>query len=130
MKKIITILFALIVIGGIVAIVIWKNNKVPVPVATVFISKEGFNPKEVTIKKGDSVEFINSAPQNCSPADASCNFWPASDPHPTHTIYPEFDPREPLAPGESWVFIFKVQGDWGYHDHFKSRNRGIVHVLP
>lgn len=128
MKKTLIFIAILAIAGGIICFFATKDKKL-VPVATIFMSKDGFSPKEVTIKQGDAIQFVNMLPLDCSPADAACNFWPASDPHPTHTIYPEFDPLEPLGPGKSWIFAFKKVGDWGYHDHFKSRNRGVIHVL-
>src|SRR5262245_55787372 len=34
-----------------------------------------------------------------------------------HLIYPEFDPRRPIGPGERWSFRFSRPGTWKFHDH-------------
>ncbi len=79
----------------------------------------GFSPQEVLIKKGGSVTFRNASDKP---------FWPASDSHPDHTRYPEFDPKKPILPGEEWVFIFDQAGPWRYHDHLAHEVRGKVLV--
>lgn len=90
------------------------------PVATITFTEEGYSPSEIDIRTGDAVAFVNSS--------AELYMWPASDLHPTHELYPEFDPRQPLAPGESWSFTFEKEGEWRFHDHLKSRSRGIIRV--
>ena len=42
-------------------------------------TEQGYAPKELVIKQGDTVTFINKA---------SAPTWPASAKHPTHTAYP------------------------------------------
>jgi plastocyanin len=84
------------------------------------MTTDGFSPADVTIKSGEAVKFVN--------ATTNGYFWPASNLHPTHELYPEFDPREPIAPGDSWTFVFKRVGEWGYHDHLKANKRGTVKV--
>lgn len=86
---------------------------------TVEFKNGSFSPKELNIQKGDMVEFI-------APPDKE--IWPASDLHPTHGIYPEFDPREPISPGKSWQFQFKKIGAWDYHDHLASLSTGRIIV--
>ena len=54
--------------------------------------------------------------------------WPASDLHPTHSLYSEFDPGEPFESGKAWAFTFDKPGQWGYHDHLKPNHRGVVTV--
>ncbi len=78
--------------------------------------------KEITITVGDSIEFRNS--------DLKAH-WPASAPHPTHSTYPEFDPKASVKPGESWAFKFEKAGDWKFHDHLNPQNKafqGVIHV--
>lgn len=86
---------------------------------TVFLTAEGFQPSELTVKKNTKVLFTNQD---------SVNHWPASDPHPIHTDYAAFDPREPLAPGESWTFVFSQTGIWQFHDHLHPSFTGTVTV--
>src|SRR3989344_2946990 len=77
-------------------------------VHSVVLTEERFSPSDLTVKRGDTVVFT---------ATTGRDFWPASDLHPTHGIYPEFDPREPIPAGQNWSFIFKKAGEWKYHDH-------------
>lgn len=79
----------------------------------------GFEPQEITVKKGTRVVFVN---------DTSSYNWPASNLHPTHGIYPEFDPLQPIDSGKAWAFVFDKVGEWGYHDHLRPNRRGIVKV--
>lgn len=103
-----------------------KIPEVPVPTIVTY-TNSGFTPATVTVSMGDMVTFKN---------DSSRNFWPATDPHPQHTGYPEkggcrgstFDACKPLAPGSSWSFIFKQSGTWEYHDHLSASHEGTVIV--
>jgi plastocyanin len=86
---------------------------------TVRMTSQGFEPREVTVQKGDTVVFENN--------DAQYR-WPASNIHPTHNIYPEFDPKAEAAPGASWEFQFDEVGRWKYHDHLLPQFSGTVVV--
>ena len=86
---------------------------------TIELREDGFNPKQLTINKGDSVKFINKTDKE---------FWPASNVHPDHTIYSEFDPKKPITPYKSWSFRFDKEGVWGYHDHLNSLYEGLIIV--
>ncbi|MCP6719993.1 MAG: cupredoxin domain-containing protein [Patescibacteria group bacterium] len=86
----------------------------------VELREDGFHPEELTIHKGDTVTFVTKN---------SNYFWPASNLHPTHTIYPEFDPEEPIAPDERWGFRFKKPGEWKYHDHLAPYFTGKITVI-
>lgn len=85
----------------------------------VTMTDDGFSPTEFTISKGTTVAWVNN----------STKFrWPASNIHPTHEIYPAFDPLEPVAPGEVWEFTFEDAGSWQFHDHLIPRFIGLVTV--
>jgi len=86
---------------------------------TVKITDSGFEPKDLNIKQCDTVEWVNETEEEK---------WPASDLHPTHEIYPQFDPREPIEHGKSWSFTFDQVGEWRYHDHLFSINRAKIVV--
>ncbi len=86
----------------------------------ITITASGPSPKNITIQKGDTVIFVNADTEE---------HWPASDPHPSHTIYPQFDPKHDITPGESWQFTFTRVGTWGFHDHENPLHRGTVTVL-
>lgn len=91
----------------------------------------GYEPASVTIKKGETVRFVNNA--------TSQDTWPASAVHPTHSVYPEkssadclgsaFDACRGLKPGESWEFTFGEAGEWRFHDHAHPSKTGVVIVV-
>lgn len=85
----------------------------------ISMTPEGFLPEEVNIKQGETVTWVNN--------DTALR-WPASNLHPTHAIYQEFDPQEPLDSGESWSFRFDKVGNWRSHDHLKPEFRGMIDV--
>ncbi len=87
----------------------------------IILDENGFTPSEIEIKPGDSIRFTTTLNEP---------FWPASDLHPTHGIYPEFDPLEPIEPSNSWTFQFLKTGKWKYHDHLQPIFRGIILVQP
>lgn len=99
----------------------------------VRMTASGFSPASITIKKGDTVQFINNDTRD---------WWPASAMHPTHTVYPGsdikkcstveqagiFDACKGIAAGASWSFTFNSVGSWGYHDHLQASMRGTIVV--
>lgn len=88
-------------------------------VSVIVLGETGYSPQNVVIKAGDTIEFKTERNQP---------FWPASDLHPTHGVYPEFDPQEPIDPGSSWKFQFNKPGSWKYHDHLDPFFRGSITV--
>ncbi|MDA1337262.1 MAG: hypothetical protein O3C23_00630, partial [bacterium] len=87
---------------------------------TVELRADGWFPQELTLEKGDTVTFTTAGDKF---------FWPASNIHPTHSIYPEFDPKKPIPVGESWSFTFNKPGTWRFHDHIQASNIGEIIVL-
>lgn len=85
----------------------------------VILNTEGFNPAQLIVKEGDTVTFKTENDEA---------FWPASNVHPTHTSYPDFDPRQPLSPQSEWSFTFTKAGTYKYHDHINSLYEGEVIV--
>jgi plastocyanin len=92
----------------------------PLPDVVVTRTATGFSPSKITIHKGQAVVFKSATGKD---------FWPASDFHPTHTMYPEFDPKHPLKATESWRFVFTKAGVWTFHDHLSEYMRGTVIVV-
>jgi len=86
----------------------------------IVLTEEGYVPAEITITKGTRVEFRN---------ETGRPHWPSSNLHPSHEIYPEFDPKRPLAEDETWSFVFDKVGVWGMHDHIRSYYIGTIHVI-
>lgn len=96
-----------------------SENKSAVATFTVLMKADVFEPETITTAKGATVEFKNMD---------SVARWPASNLHPTHTIYPQFDPRQPVDPGKSWQFTFDKVGSFKYHDHLIPSIRGTILV--
>lgn len=84
------------------------------------MDSKGFSPSEITVSVGETVTFINIDDRN---------HWPASNVHPIHEEYSEFDPRGSIKPGESWSFTFERAGIWEYHDHLIPPHRGTIEVV-
>ncbi|WP_419931745.1 cupredoxin domain-containing protein [Candidatus Poriferisodalis sp.] len=76
-----------------------------------------FVPERLEIVTGDTVTFVN---------ESEWGVWPASNIHPTHEIYPEFDPLREIPPGESWSFKFTRRGTWRYHNHSLASETGVI----
>lgn len=90
---------------------------------TVTYDDNGFSPKAITIPSGTEVTFINNT---------QIPLYVASDPHPDHTDYEEFDTamvqgRVP-RPGENTQFVFDRRGEWGFHNHAAPEHTGTVTV--
>jgi plastocyanin len=86
---------------------------------TVVYTNEGYSPKEITVKKGETVKFINMSDRRV---------WTASDEHPAHTIYPEFDQKTAAGRGNEYTFKFDRVGTWGFHNHSNAKHLGTVTV--
>ncbi|HEV8311269.1 MAG TPA: hypothetical protein VGW35_26715 [Methylomirabilota bacterium] len=85
----------------------------------VRMDERGFTPVALEVRQGDVVTFENLGREPR---------WPASHIHPTHQVYPEFDPRRAIAPGESWIFRFDRVGAWNFHDHLNPDLTGTIVV--
>lgn len=109
----------LVVVGLVVLLIgVWFSSQ-KCPSSTIAITDQGFQPDTVTITPCTTVTFVNQT------SDAR---WPASDIHPTHGIYPEFDPLEGIAPGQNWSFTFDKEGNWKFHDHLFPQFTGVIRV--
>lgn len=89
-------------------------------ISVVEMTAEGFKPQSVTVDKNSIIIFINKDVESR---------WPASNTHPTHDLYPEFDPKKPIEPGASWTFKPKKTGEYKYHDHLFPHMRGSLVVV-
>ena len=88
-------------------------------VSIITMTPGSFEPDNLTVKRGTKVIFKNL---DTKPR------WPASNLHPTHGLYPEFDPRQPVSPGGEWSFVFEKSGSWKFHDHLQPNLRGSIVV--
>lgn len=118
---------AFVVVGiicGIGFLLLAQNDQqlVPEPVpgdAHIVLTDSGFEPRKIHVLKGAAITFSTTR---------TVPFWPASDSHPNHLLYREFDPKQPLKPGEDWRFVFETPGTWEFHDHLRSYFTGVVYV--
>lgn len=76
-------------------------------------------PASLTIKAGDTVQFVNKS---------TGLFWPASAPHPQHTDFPEFDPKKGISVNGIYSITFKEPKIYRYHDHLKPTAFGSITV--
>ncbi|MBI3420894.1 MAG: hypothetical protein HY006_02420 [Candidatus Sungbacteria bacterium] len=100
----------------------FDQTRQPSPSPTPYIielQEDGFHPPVITIPRGDTVKFMSTKKNY---------FWPASDLHPTHAIYAEFDPKEPIESDGTWSFRFEKTGEWRYHDHLAPYFTGTIIV--
>lgn len=124
MKKPIFILFLIIILEAVI-LATGKDNpssKIDLGVKHKYkinLTKDGFIPQNLTVQKGDEVEFTTNRTNV---------FWPASNLHPTHLIYPEFDAKKPIESNESWSFTFNKVGNWRFHDHLAPLYTGVINV--
>lgn len=79
-----------------------------------------FLPPRIELEIGAEIYFSNSA---------DVPVWPASNIHPTHQIYPAFDPQQPIPPGGQWRFSPDQVGAWRFHNHLASDEGGMIVVL-
>ncbi len=86
---------------------------------TIKMTDDGFVPAQLEIQVGETVVFENVGKND---------HWPASNIHPTHSIYPEFDPKKGIHPGEKWEFTFTKPGIWRSHDHLYPKITGAITV--
>lgn len=86
----------------------------------VFLKEKGFEPYHIKIRRGTQVDFKTTEMRD---------FWPASNNHPWHHVYPAFDAKNPIKPNETWSFVFNEVGTWDYHDHLLSFFAGRIEVV-
>ncbi len=91
-----------------------------VTTVTIIMNEQGFEPRAVTVDENATIIFQNKD---------TIDRWPASNVHPTHYIYPEFNPTKPIPPGELWIFRPAKLGRWKYHDHLRPHRRGTITVV-
>lgn len=85
----------------------------------VVLGESGYVPQKINIKKSDTIVFATTLNKP---------FWPASNPHPNHTQFKDFDPKKGTKPGEVWTFRFETPGVFTYHDHLNPSYTGSVSV--
>lgn len=115
-----------VTIGGSAFFMLHQGSKYPVDwtgrsEVNIKLTARGFVPEMVYVSNGTKITFSTVLDEP---------FWPASNVHPFHTVYPEFDSRAPVSPGSTWSFVFNKNGRWTYHDHVAATKSGVVIVVP
>jgi plastocyanin len=95
--------------GGSVLWLVRDNSTVveAAPSATVEITRDGFVPQTIKVKKGQTIVWVNA---DTAPHQV------ASDPYPTNEALPILNSEEPLAEGESFAAVLEEAGIFTYHD--------------
>ena len=96
-----------------------QTAQVPQNAIQITFENGTYSPNVITIKLNQTITFINQS---------ATDIWPASNIHPTHGIYPEFDPKKPVKQGNSWSFTFTKVGTWRFHDHLQPQITGTIIV--
>ena len=116
----------ILVLGAVLFASFTKKKESPTPPArapvqaVVEITKDGFNPATLTVKKGTKVVWINKD---------EAEHRVASNPYPTHTGLPGLDSKKNITQGESYSYTFDKGGLFGYHDHLNPvKFKGTVIV--
>lgn len=86
---------------------------------TIVIRDDGFHPRTLTIRAGETVTFRS---------ERGKYFWPASDFHPSHMLFPAFDAKKAIDPKGSWSFRFDMPGVYPFHDHLAAYYFGVIRV--
>lgn len=99
---------------------------------TVSYTNAGFSPNTVTVKKGQTVMFLN---------ETSGPMWVGADEHPSHTMYSGTSrtthcaadytgekPFDQCGSGATYTFTFTKPGTWTYHNHAAAQAQGTIVV--
>lgn len=85
----------------------------------VKITSSGFSPKDITIKIGESVTWMNEDSESHQVNSAV---------HPTHQLYPPLNTVGLLKQGAKKSLSFPEAGTYKYHDHLNPSLTGSVTV--
>lgn len=128
------VLLILITSRGVVGMPATAHESEEENTLVVHMEENSFTPQQIEITTGTKVIFENTS---------ATPHWPASDIHPTHTLYPGsgiekcgtdqaatiFDACGPIPPGEIYAFTFQEEGTWRFHDHLAAQIVGKVVVV-
>jgi plastocyanin len=105
-----------------------ERDKDPFDV-TILYTDDGFEPRDIAVAQGTRVRFLNQSDRES---------WPASNIHPTHSLYPEkgstdclgssFDSCDALQKDDFYDFTFNYIGEWRFHDHLRGYHTGTITV--
>jgi len=96
------------------------GQKAPPPSGVVTITKTGFIPSTIAIKKGQSIIFMNK--------DSSAHKVAAA-PYPSHNSLSSFNSKTQIAPSQNYTYTFTQSGTFNYQDDLNPfRLRGTIVV--
>lgn len=84
----------------------------------VTLTANGYSPKTLTIKVGDTVTWLNKSGEMGNVS---------SDPHPAHTDFPALNLGR-FGDGEKLTLTFTEAGTHGYHNHLNAEETGTIIV--
>ncbi|MDO8495121.1 MAG: hypothetical protein Q7S32_01150 [bacterium] len=90
----------------------------------IIITDAGLSTSDLKIKVGDTVTFVNKS---------SVLVWPATGPHPIHTVCPGFDALAGLGLNQTYTHTFTTAKTCTFHDHLhasRAEYRGQIVVTP
>lgn len=97
-----------------------KTEKGVSSLVQIKVTKAGFVPEEVQVKKGQIVVWTN---EDEKPHQV------ASNPHPTHELLKDLGDGDVLLKGDSISYTYKDKGTFRYHDHLNpTKFNGVVIV--
>lgn len=79
----------------------------------------GFAPKEVAVRAGSTVTFVN---------ESSRDMWVASGVYPSNQILPSFNQKGTVAKGGVYEYTFTKVGTWQYQNDKNPNDIGYVIV--
>lgn len=86
--------------------------------AVITFDGTSFSPSSLTIKTGESVTV-----KNTSSSTVQVN----SDPHPTHTFFPDLNVGA-ISPDSNDSFTVSKVGTYTYHNHLNASQKGTIVV--
>lgn len=94
--------------------------------ALVSYTDAGFEPLVVSIKKGETIRFVNNSSEDLWVASTSVegNLYPGESDCGTSML----DTCKPLAARAFWEFTFDQTGTWGYMNNLHKDRTGVVTV--
>ncbi|HVZ67178.1 MAG TPA: hypothetical protein VG917_02855 [Patescibacteria group bacterium] len=99
-----------------------QDNKISVPtpvkILNISLTKSGFQPKTLTINKGETVSWINKSSES-----GTVN----SDPYPDNNLYRFLNLGE-FPPQTTVQAIFNETGTFTYHNQFAPSQTGTIIV--
>ena len=86
---------------------------------TVLYVQDNFLPQVLQVKVGATIHFINQS---------DSDLQVVSDPHPAHSILPDFNAQRAYEKGEVYSYTFIRPGTFPYHNESNTAKTGLIVV--